>query len=54
MTVPPSSGNYVTIDGTLYFVTGKTRIKVTEHFPTGGPTVTDLLEGAISYSAKYA
>ena len=54
MTVPPSSGNYVTIDGTLYFVTGKTRIKVTEHFPDGRPTVTDLMEDMISHSAKSA
>ncbi len=54
MTTSPSNGTYIMDNGTLYFVIGKTKIKVTEHFPTGGPTVTDLLEGAISYSAKYA
>lgn len=54
MTAPPSSGSYATIDGTLYFIFGKTKIKVTEHFPEGGPTVTDLMEDVISHSAKSA
>lgn len=54
MTAPPSSGNYVSINGTLYFVAGKTRIKVTEHFPQTGPTVVDLAEDIITHSAKSA
>lgn len=54
MTALPSDGNYLTVNGTLYFIVGKTRIKVTEHFPQTGPTVTDLVEDAISYSAKSA
>lgn len=54
MTAPPSDGNYITIDGTLYFVVRNARIKVTEHFPATGPTVTDLVEDAITYSAKSA
>lgn len=54
MTAPLSDGNYITIDGTLYFVVGNARIKVTEHFPQTGPTITDLVEDAISYNAKSA
>ena len=50
----PSDSNYITINGILYFVVGKTKIMVTEHFPQTGPTVTDLVEDAITYSAKSA
>ena len=48
------SGTYTTIGGTLYFVVGKTRIKVTEHFPKKGPQLSDLLEDVITYTAKTA
>ena len=51
---PPSDSSYITINGTLYFVIGKTRIKETEHFPEGGPTVIDLMEDVITHSAKSA
>lgn len=54
MTLLPSDGSYMTINGTLYFLIGKTRIKVTEHFPDGGPTVTELVEDVITHSAKSA
>lgn len=47
-------GEYVTINGTLYFVSKKTRIKVTEHFPTEGKPLADLLEDVIIYAAKSA
>ena len=50
----PLSGTYTTIGGTLYFVVGKTRIKVTEHFPKKGPQLSDLLEDVITYTAKTA
>lgn len=49
-----SSDDYVTINGTLYFVVGKTRIKVVEHFQQSGPEIMDLLENIITYSAKSA
>ncbi len=39
-------------DGQLYFVHGKTRIKVTEHFPSEGKSLNALLEDVIQFSAK--
>ena len=36
-----------TIDKSRYYNVGKTRIKITEHFPEQGPSVTDLLEDVI-------
>ena len=39
-------------DGQLYFIHGKTRIKVTEHFPEGGKSLNTLLEDVIQFSAK--
>lgn len=49
-----SMGRYITVDGTLYFLYGNTRIKVTEHFADSGKTVVDLLEDVILYEAKSA
>ena len=39
-------------DGQLYFIHGKTRIKVTEHFPADGKPLHTLLEDVIQFSAK--
>ena len=39
-------------DGQLYFVHGKNRIKVTEHFPSTGKPMNLLLEDLIQFSAK--
>ncbi|ANU50601.1 hypothetical protein ADH76_10285 [Enterocloster clostridioformis] len=39
-------------DGQLYFVYGKNRIKVTEHFPSAGKPMNLLLEDLIQFSAK--
>lgn len=47
-------GKCITIDGVHYFVIGKTRIKVTEHFQEQGPSLTELLEDVITYTAKSA
>ena len=52
--MPVLTGQYTTIDGVLYFVVGKNRIKVTEHFPAEGPQITDLLEDVIKHVAKSA
>lgn len=49
-----SAGQCIIIDGTLYFLYGNTRIKVTEHFAENGKTVVDLLEDVILYEAKCA
>ncbi len=47
-------GELLTINGTQYFVVGKTRIKVTEHFPEQGPSISNLIEDLIIYEAKKA
>ena len=39
-------------DGQLYFIHGKTRIKVTEHFPVNGKSLNTLLEDVIQFSAN--
>lgn len=39
-------------DGQLYFIHGKTRIKVTEHFPVAGKSLNTLLEDMIQFTAK--
>jgi len=39
-------------DGQLYFVHGKNRIKVTEHFSDTGKPLNTLLEDLIQFSAK--
>lgn len=48
------TGEYTTANDTLYFIIGKTRIKVTEHFAAEGKTVTDLIQDLILYEAKSA
>ena len=39
-------------DGQLYFVCGKTRIKVTEHFASDGKNLNTLIEDVIQFSAQ--
>lgn len=39
-------------DGQLYFIHGKTRIKVTEHFSADGKPLNALLENVIQFSAQ--
>ncbi len=39
-------------DGQLYFIHGKNRIKVTEHFSADGKPLHALLEDVIQFSAK--
>ena len=38
--------------GNLYFIHGKTRIKVTEHFSADGKPLNTLLEDVIQFSAQ--
>ncbi len=45
-------GPIVTIDGQQYFVMGKTRIKITEHFPAKGKTIDELLSDYIQKKIK--
>lgn len=51
---PVLTGQYTTIDGVLYFVTGTNRVKVAEHFPDNGPKVADLLEDGIKHAIRSA
>lgn len=46
------NGEYVTLNGQQYFQIGKTRIKVTEHFPDAGPSVMDRLADVITYTDR--
>ena len=39
-------------DGQLYYIHGKTRIKVTEHFSAEGKNLHALLEDVIQFSAQ--
>lgn len=39
-------------DGQLYFIHGRTRIKVTEHFSADGKPLNTLLEDVIQFSAQ--
>ena len=39
-------------DGQEYFYIGKTRIKITEHFPEKGKTMGELIEELILYAAR--
>ena len=40
-----------TSDGTQYYVMGKVRIKVSEHFAENGKTIDTLLEDVIQHAA---
>ena len=39
-------------DGCLYHYCGKTRIKIHEHFPDHGKSVSELIENVILHTAK--
>ena len=38
-------------DGQEYFYIGKTRVKITEHFPDEGKSIGDLIEDMVFYDA---
>ena len=47
-----NSGTMLTAaDGTQYFVMGKTRIKISEHFANNGKRLGSLLEDVIQHAA---
>ena len=46
-----AEGNIEWIDNILYFIEGKTRIRITEHFPDKGKHVGNLIENVISNEA---
>ncbi len=45
-------GSIVTVDGQQYFVAGKTRIKITEHFPASGKQIDELVTDYIIQKMK--
>ena len=40
------------IDNVLYYISGKTKIKIKEHFPETKVTALDLVESAIKYEKR--
>ena len=42
---------YMDADGTKYFVIGKIRIKISEHFANNGKPLASLLENVIHHAA---
>ena len=40
------------IDNVLYYISGKTKIKIKEHFPETKVTALDLVESAIKYENR--
>lgn len=46
-----AEGSIEWIDNILYFFEGKTRIRITEHFPDKGKHVGNLIENVISNEA---
>ena len=51
-TLADSSSYVIEEDGCLYHYCGKTRIKVHEHFPEHGKSVSELIENVILHTAK--
>lgn len=46
-------GSITTTDhGIQYFVIGKTRIKITEHFPENGKSIDELIDGLIQQKIR--
>ena len=45
----PTKDGFSVIDNVLYYVSGKTRIKIKEHFAETKVTAFDLVESAIKY-----
>lgn len=39
-------------DGREYFCIGKTRIRITEHFPENGRSMGELIEDLVLYAAR--
>ena len=48
----PVKDGFSVIDNVLYYVSGKTRIKIKEHFAETKVTALDLVESAIRYDKR--
>lgn len=45
-------GTTVTINGNQYYIIGKTRIKITEHFPASGKQLDELISDLIIHKIR--
>ena len=50
--VPPKTGEMITESGEQYFIMGKNRIKITEHFPNDGKQIDELISDLIAHKIK--
>ena len=48
----PTKDGFFLIDNVLYYVSGKTKIKIKEHFAETKATALDLVESAIKYEKR--
>ena len=49
---PPVIDGFSVIDNVLYYISGKTKIKIKEHFAETKVTALDLVESAIRYEKR--
>lgn len=47
-----SKDGFLVIDNVLYYISGKTKIKIKEHFSETKVTALDLVESAIKYEKR--
>ena len=48
----PAKDGFSVIDNVLYYISGKTKIKIKEHFAETKVTALDLVESAIRYEKR--
>ena len=48
----PEKDGFSVIDNVLYYISGKTKIKIKEHFAEAKVTALDLVESAIKYEKR--
>lgn len=48
----PTKDGFSVIDNVLYYISGKTRLKIKEHFAETRVTALDLVESAIKYERR--
>ena len=51
-TLPATAGQIILENGNEYFVIGKNRIKITEHFSPAGKQIDELITELIAHKAK--
>lgn len=49
---PINKEGFSVIDNVLYYISGKTKIKIKEHFSETNVTAIDLVESAIKYESR--